>query len=220
MKCIQKPHLSSKFFTKIKQITNTATACVGQGVFVSPYAIGKQAFWASVETSQNPVTRTEKIVGQEVYIFFPAAFACCIFGSGKHKDTRDGRRNALGRKRNFCVNFFFFFAILCSNWNCTTFSEPCLEFHKNAPDGLASNTVDHRRTDMTSTQSVHSLLRKITPSSVISRHCAMELTKVSCQIVIAKIQYLSTVGNGHANKTIQLRKQTGHCALHILLYRA
>lgn len=36
-----------------------------------------------------------------------------------------------------------------------------VEYHKNAPDGLASDAVDHRRTDMTFTQSAHSLLRKI-----------------------------------------------------------
>jgi hypothetical protein len=36
-----------------------------------------------------------------------------------------------------------------------------VDYHKNTPDGLDSDTVDHRRTDMTSTQSVHSLLRKI-----------------------------------------------------------
>jgi hypothetical protein len=69
-----------------------------------------------------------------------------------------GAETQVGRKRSPCVTFL----LRCfTRIGIAQLLLSHVEYQKNAPDGLASATVDHRRTDMTFTQSVHSLLRKI-----------------------------------------------------------
>lgn len=58
-----------------------------------------------------------------------------------------GAETQVGLTRNFCVTFLRF----CAMIGITQLLLSRVDYHKNAPDGLASDTVDHRRTDMTST---------------------------------------------------------------------
>jgi hypothetical protein len=58
-----------------------------------------------------------------------------------------GAETQVGLKRNLCVFFVAIFTIIGIAQRLLS----RVEYHKNAPDGLASDTVDHRRTDMTFT---------------------------------------------------------------------
>jgi hypothetical protein len=70
-----------------------------------------------------------------------------------------GAETQVGLKRNLWVTFFVVAIFTIIGIAHLLLSR--VEYHNNAPDGLASDTVDHRRTDMTFTQGAHSLLRKI-----------------------------------------------------------